>query len=243
MRNILTISKREITRLRTRFTGKSRLILLVIVALTVTSSLVIYHQDLVISKGLYTVGASADAPSIADKRFNIVELERDVGYRLLDQGKIDLYIDGNDVVNMGDKRSEYAAGVLQQYLEKQELVRISNEYEIDSAFPLRVEIRYLDSPEGGSTTESDASPLEIPEPTKPAALSPEISVPSSPPKQLRSVWIQRLSKSELWIRISSVVCLDTSTCCSSLPIRSSRLSTWGRWSGLWVWRIWVTVRD
>ena len=68
MKNILTISKREITRLRTRFSGRSRLILLAVVALTVVSSYVIYHQDLVISKGIYTVGVSADGPPIADKR-------------------------------------------------------------------------------------------------------------------------------------------------------------------------------
>jgi len=55
MKSILTMSKREITRLRARFSGRSRAIVLAVVALTIVSSYVIYHQDLLISKGLYNV--------------------------------------------------------------------------------------------------------------------------------------------------------------------------------------------
>ncbi len=40
---------------------------------------------------------------------------------------------------------------MKQYLAKKELVRISNDYDIDRAFPLRAEINYLKSPAGGST--------------------------------------------------------------------------------------------
>ncbi len=143
MRTILSISKREITRLRTRFSGRSRLIVLAVVALTIISSYVIYHQDLVISKGLYTVGVTPDGPPVADQRFSVVKVERQAGYDLLRQGAIDLYLDGEEIVSRGDDRSQYAAGALQKSMAKQDLIRISNEYEVDRAFPLRVEVSYL----------------------------------------------------------------------------------------------------
>ena len=143
MKNILTMSRREITRLRARFSGKPRFIVLGILALTIIGSFVIYHQDLVISKGLYNVGVSADAPVIADSRFNIIELERETGYELLEQGAIDLYLDGSSIFSSYTDRSEYAAGALQKYLEKQEILRVAEEYEIDRAFPLRIEVSYL----------------------------------------------------------------------------------------------------
>jgi len=69
IRNILTISKREITRLRTRFSGKSRIAVVAILALALVSSYIIYHQDIAISKGLYIIGVSADGPTITDPRF------------------------------------------------------------------------------------------------------------------------------------------------------------------------------
>ena len=69
MRNILTLSKREITRLRARFSGRSRFLVPAIMLLTVVASLVIYQQDVVVSKGLYNVGTSPEAPQILDKRF------------------------------------------------------------------------------------------------------------------------------------------------------------------------------
>ncbi len=180
MKNILIISKREITRLRTRFSGRSRLIVLAIVILSIVCSYVIYHQDLVISKGLYTVGVSADGPSIQDKRFSVVELERGAGYSLLRQGTIDLYVDGNEIVSKGNNRSQYAAGALQQYLEKQELLRISSEYEIARAFPLRVEIRYLEVPEGSPSTETETSLTDILESTNPTTQPPDVSEPALP---------------------------------------------------------------
>ena len=63
MSNILTISKREITRLRTRFNGKSRIIVAAVLALAMILSYVIYHQDLALSKGLYNIGVSSDGPA------------------------------------------------------------------------------------------------------------------------------------------------------------------------------------
>jgi len=133
MKNILIMSKREITRLRARFSGRSRAIVLILVALTIAGSYVIYHQDLVISKGLYNIGVSDNAPSIVDSRFNVLLVDREMGLSWLEQGTIDLYLDGEGIVSNHTERSEYAAGALQKYLERQELLRVADEYEIDRA--------------------------------------------------------------------------------------------------------------
>ena len=182
MRNILTMSKREITRLRARFSGRSRVIVLAIVALTIAGSYVIYHQELVISKDLYNVGVSASGPSIVDKRFNVVELDRETGYNWLQQGTIDLYLDGDEIVSSDSERSQYAAGALQQYLEKQELLRVADEYEIDRAFPLRIEISYLDTEDKNLSSGMETSLPSFPEPSEPLTLLPE--VPESAPPVL-----------------------------------------------------------
>ncbi len=195
MRNILTMSRREITRLRARFSGKSRIIVLAILALTIVCSYVIYHQDLVISKGLYNVGVSAGAPFITDSRFNITEMQRETGYELLRQERIDVYLDDDDIVIGHTERAEYAAGALKQYLEKQELLCVAEEYEMDRAFPLRIEVSYIDTededvigasaavenqeslppnvePDNPVTIPEDniaaASPVALPEPLPPA---------------------------------------------------------------------------
>ncbi|MBN1177511.1 MAG: ABC transporter permease subunit [Dehalococcoidales bacterium] len=184
MKNILTMSRREITRLRARFSGKSRFIVLAVLALTIIGSFVIYHQDLVISKGLYNVGVSAGAPLITDSRFNITELDRDTGYEMLEQGTVDLYLDGSSIFSNYTERSEYAAGALQKYLEKQEILRVAGEYEIDRAFPLRIEVSYLDTEDEGLIEESVASVPdagEIPEYlTTVEDETPAVPVPSEP---------------------------------------------------------------
>jgi hypothetical protein len=182
MRNILTMSKREITRLRARFSGRSKAIVLAVVALTIVGSYVIYHQDLVISKGLYNVGVSTSAPSIVDSRFNVFELDRETGYRWLEQGTIDLYLDDDEIISRHGERSEYAAGALKQYLEKQELLRIADEYEIDRAFPLRIEISYLDISESSLSAGTEVPMPDIPQPSETVVLSTDMPAPIPPPE-------------------------------------------------------------
>ncbi|MDY6874709.1 MAG: ABC transporter permease [Chloroflexota bacterium] len=64
---------------------------------------------------------------------------------MLDAQAIDVYIEGSKVVHRNDAKSRYAAGALKTYLEKQELARIADEYEIDRAFPLRIEVNYIEN--------------------------------------------------------------------------------------------------
>ena len=180
MKTILVISKREITRLTTRFRGRSLAAVLALVILTIIGSYIIYHQDLTISKNMYNVGVSADTPAIYDSRFDIIPMERAAGYRGVQDGTIDVYLDGERIVSGGAERSEYAAGALSQYLQKQDLLRIASEYEIDQAFPLRIEIGYLDTEWTGPVT-TETPEAESPEATSPPVLPPDDS-PVTPPE-------------------------------------------------------------
>lgn len=180
MKTILVISKREITRLTTRFRGRSLAAVLALVILTIIGSYIIYHQDLAISKNMYNVGVSADTPAIYDSRFNIIPMERAAGYRGVQDGTIDVYLDGDNIVSGGAERSDYAAGALAQYLQKQDLLRIAGEYEIDQAFPLRIEIGYLDTEWTGPVTPQTPE-AESPEATSPPVLPPDDS-PGTPPE-------------------------------------------------------------
>ncbi|MFA5366812.1 MAG: ABC transporter permease subunit [Dehalococcoidia bacterium] len=172
MKTILVISKREIARLTTRFRGRSLVAVLALVILTIIGSYIIYHQDLAISKNMYNVGVSADTPAIYDSRFNIIPMERAAGYRGVQDGIIDVYLDGDNIVSGDAERSEYAAGALAQYLQKQDLLRIAGEYEIDQAFPLRIEIGYLDTEWTGPVT-TETPEAESPEATSSPALPPD----------------------------------------------------------------------
>jgi ABC-type Na+ efflux pump permease subunit len=147
MGNILIIAKREVKRVRSRFRGGSRPVVLLILAGALAISYLVSQQGAVLGKGMYRVGVPPSGPAIYDSRFNTVAVARSTGYMLLDEKAIDVYIDGSKVASRKDARSIYAAGALKQYLEKQELARIKDEYEIDKAFPLRVEINYLPPPQ------------------------------------------------------------------------------------------------
>jgi len=187
MKNILTISKWEVSRVRSRFSGKSRFIILAILLLGLVSAYLIYHQGLVICKGLYTIGVSADAPMITDKCFNTIGTDPATGQALLREKTIDLYVTGNKILFREDLNSQYAAGALQKYLERQELLRIANQYEMNRAFPLRIEVRYLEGPETNrgmapriTELEETPTPLpNIPEPPSRPGTSPPVTPSAS----------------------------------------------------------------
>jgi len=149
MDNILTIARREVIRLRSRFKGGSRPVVMFILASSLLISYLAFRQGTVLSKGMYRVGVSPNGPDIQDSRFDAVILSRSPGYSMLDERAIDVYIDGDKVSHRNDARSLYAAGALKLYLEKQELARIKDEYathSLDRAFPLRIEVNYLPAP-------------------------------------------------------------------------------------------------
>lgn len=134
-------------------------ILLVVVAGAI--SILVYQQGMVLGKDFYAIGVSPQAPEITDQRFNTIKINRVEGWALLQQKAIDLYLDGNNVYSRRDSRSQYAVGALKQYLEKKELSRIANEYDIETAFPLRVEIDYLKVPSDNVSAGANVSLADI----------------------------------------------------------------------------------
>ncbi len=189
MRTILTIAKRELSRLRSRFRGGSRPLILLILAGAFGLSFLTFRQMPVVGFGpssaegesMYRVGVSPDGPRVQDSRFNAVTLDRTRGYALLDEKKLDVYIDGARVITRSDAKSQYAAGALKRYLEKQELARINAEYDLAHAFPLRVEINTLTATaESGLPFQGPAlADLIGPWPPAPAPLQPDAQ-PASP---------------------------------------------------------------
>lgn len=161
MKNILTIAKREIARLRSRFRGRSRITLLLILAVCIVISYVAYQQGFVLSKRFYTIGASPEAPALTDERFNVIAVDRTTGYTMLREKTIDIYIDRNQVRYRNDERSQLAVGALKQSLEKRELIRIADEYDLDKAFPLRIETNYLKTQQDNTGTGEMVSLWEI----------------------------------------------------------------------------------
>jgi ABC-type Na+ efflux pump permease subunit len=97
----------------------------------------------ILGEGIYRVGVSPYGPEILDGRFNTTTIAPSLGHSLLEERALDAYIDEAGVAFRSDTRSLYAVGALKRYLKKLELERIIDEYDVDSAFPLRVEVNYL----------------------------------------------------------------------------------------------------
>ncbi len=157
MSNIFIIAKHEVLRFRSRFHGKTRLAIILMTVAALATFVFISLSGFVLSKGFYSVGIAPDGPPINDQRFNVVKLDAKTGMAMLSKQIIDAYIANDRAYYRNDSKSQYAAGALKQYLEKRELVRISNEYDIDQSFPLRVEINYLKSPTNSSNAADQVS--------------------------------------------------------------------------------------
>jgi len=172
VRNILIIAKHEILRFSTRFRGKSRFAVIIIALAALSIFFLISSGGSVPSKSFYAVGIAPGGPSISDQRFSVLELKPADGLARLNNKSIDIYIGSDRAYYREDAKSQYAAGALKQYLAKKELVRISNEYDIDRAFPLRVEINYLKSPASGSSVAPSSLSEIIGGATAPSATEP-----------------------------------------------------------------------
>ncbi len=171
MRTILTISKRELTRLRSRFRGRARFVFFLILLGAAALSFVTYQRAPTPSAGIYRLGLSPDAPRVDDARFAITRVDPTTGRALLDAQALDIYIDGTQVLSRTDEKSRYAANVLKRALEKSELVRIGNEFNNAEAFPLRVEINYF-APGGPATGQAASGQAATGSPTPGAGATP-----------------------------------------------------------------------
>ena len=165
MKNIITIAGHEVKRFRTRFRGGSRLVFLVIIAIALVVAYIVGQQGLTLSKGIYTIGESPNGPAITDSRFNVMTLDQADGIRMLNSGSIDAYIIDENVILSGSMRSQYAGGALKQYLNKLELSRLIDDYDVNQSFPLRVQVNYLPaaaSTSGTITVTPEASATVLP---------------------------------------------------------------------------------
>ncbi len=163
MSTISSIAKRELTRLRSRFRGPARYVFLLIVLGAIGLAVLTYRESPSVGRGLYRIGESPGGPNIQDGRFSTSEMNAATGRQLLNSKAIDVYLDGTHVVMRDDDRSRYAVYALKQVLEKSELVRIDEQYEIANAFPLRIQVNYLTSPQdtgAGTTGNTDAAVAE-----------------------------------------------------------------------------------
>lgn len=140
MNNVLTIARREVTRLRTRFKGSSRPVVTLVLAGSILIAYLAFRQGTTQGKGLYRVGLSPNGPDIQDSRFDTITVDRSTGSAMLEAHQIDVYIDGTQVVHTQEEKSLHATGALKIYLETYELARIEQEYEPEIGFPLRVEV-------------------------------------------------------------------------------------------------------
>lgn len=143
MKKILQVAKREVGRFRARFSGGSRLVIVGLIAVSLLVSYLVAQQGLVMGKDIYTIGVSPGGPYIGDGRFHVLVTDKETGVRMLNEGSIDLYLDGEMALTRRDERSQYAAGALKQYLENLERSRLIEQYDINLSFPLRVEVGYL----------------------------------------------------------------------------------------------------
>jgi len=133
-------------RLRARFGGKMiAAVLILLIAAGAVSSLV-YLQGMVLAKDFYIVGVSPGAPLIFDQRFHLVPVDPSQSGVALKSGRIDVYVTGKAAFYRADDRSQHAAGAIKKYLEKKEIARIADQYPLNQAFPLRVEVNYLKAP-------------------------------------------------------------------------------------------------
>ncbi|MDD5493295.1 MAG: ABC transporter permease [Dehalococcoidia bacterium] len=133
-------------RLRARFGGKMiAAVLILLISAGVVSSLV-FIQGMVLAKDFYIVGVSPGAPLIFDQRFHLVQVDPSQSGVALKSGQIDVYVTGKAAFYRADDRSQHAAGAIKKYLEKKEIARIADQYPLNQAFPLRVEVNYLKAP-------------------------------------------------------------------------------------------------
>jgi ABC-type Na+ efflux pump permease subunit len=171
MRTILIIAWREVSRFTRQFRGGVSPLAVVVLLVALGLSALALRETAVLGNGLYRIGVSEDAPALHDSRFVAVPASPAEGAELLSAGAIDVYIDGSQVIAREDDKSQVAVGALKRYLVQQELRRIGASYAPDQAFPVQVEIVYLERGEAASQ-QSDLSSAPVEQTVIPSLMQP-----------------------------------------------------------------------
>lgn len=143
MNRILVIAWREVSRLQKQFGSRASLIVALVLLIVLGISAFALWNTLSLGSGLYQVGVSGDVPPLRDSRFVVIRVDAEQGQALLQQQRIDVLIDGSQVLSRQDDKSQYAVRALKQYMEQAELERVGNQYPQSDAFPLRARLIYL----------------------------------------------------------------------------------------------------
>lgn len=138
---ILSIARRELFRVRSRFQGNARSMLILLFLAAAGLSYLAWQQGTTVQMGVYRVGVSPNSPVLSDGRFIITTLDPISGFEALRLGKLDLYVEADRVVAGKNDRSQYALGAVKRYLAEQELLRLADQYEPTEAFPLRITVQ------------------------------------------------------------------------------------------------------
>jgi hypothetical protein len=100
---ILTIAKWEVLRLRSRFNGKSGLIIVPVLLLALSLSYLIYHQDFAVNKGFYTIGVVQMAQISLTPALAWLSWMKDRVWRLYIRKDNDAYIGRDKVLLRRDR--------------------------------------------------------------------------------------------------------------------------------------------
>jgi ABC-type Na+ efflux pump permease subunit len=114
-------------------------------------------NTLSLGSGLYQIGVAGNVPPLRDSQFVVIKVDVEQGRRLLEQQRIDVLIDGTQVIARPDSKSQYAIRALKQYMEKEELERVGKAYPESQAFPLRARLNYLGAVRASGRTDPDGT--------------------------------------------------------------------------------------
>ena len=89
MRIILAIAKRELRRVRGRFSGRSRPMVFMLLGVAALISAAAFRDGPNLGQGLYHIGVSPDGPLITDRRFVVRVLDPNEAAIEVSAGTID----------------------------------------------------------------------------------------------------------------------------------------------------------
>lgn len=157
MNKIFVIAWREVSRIRKQFGSRTSFLVVIAFLSVLGFSAFALWNTLSLGSGLYQVGVSGDVPALRDSRFVVIKVDAEQGKTLLEQQRIDVLIDGRQVIARSDNKSQYAVRALKQYMEKEELERVGNAYPEADGFPLRARLTYLGAEQASGQTNGDGT--------------------------------------------------------------------------------------
>ncbi|MDY6930306.1 MAG: ABC transporter permease subunit [Halobacteriota archaeon] len=149
IRRILTVAKWEMLKSRSTLSPKSIAVSIILIIILLLASVATSEYGLQMDEGIYVVAISGDilVPVLeSDHRFNIVTVTEEDGRRLLQSGKVDLFISEDTVFSRNTRKSNSALNALESTTKKyreRELWIQSDADNFYDAFPVWVETQYI----------------------------------------------------------------------------------------------------